>query len=66
MKNHRIFRVILFFSLLGYPCTPLHAQTTGIKNGAEFNASGLNVRVQFYDENIVRVIKWSRGERAQN
>jgi len=35
------------------------AQIKSITNGAELNTPDLNVRVQFYDENIVRVIKWS-------
>jgi len=61
MKNHFIFRGILFYLLLGSLCTPLRAQTTSIDNGAELYAPGLNVRIQFYNENIVRVTKWTPG-----
>ncbi len=37
----------------------MHAQVVEIKNGAELNTPALNVRVQFYDDNIVRVLKWT-------
>ncbi len=61
MKNHGIFHVALLLLLLSSLCPTIHAQVTRIKNGAELRAPDLNVRVQFYDGNIVRVIKWCTG-----
>ncbi len=61
MKTNVVVSIILFFFLLSCQCSTIEAQVKSIKNGAELNAPGLNVRVQFYDENIVRITKWSRG-----
>jgi len=38
----------------------LNPQVTEIKNGIELRTRELNLRVQFYDENIVRVLKWCK------
>jgi alpha-D-xyloside xylohydrolase len=59
MRKRIFVCIILFFSLLCSQCSTIQAQMKKIKNGAELNAPQINVRVQFYDENIVRVIKWS-------
>ena len=59
MNNHYLLHTILFFSLLSFQYSSIWAQVTTIKNGAELNTPDLNVKVQFYDENIVRVTKWS-------
>jgi alpha-D-xyloside xylohydrolase len=61
MKRHASSRV--FFSLLIAGCF-LHgvwAQTNVLSSGIELKAAGLNVRVQFYGEKIVRVTKWVNG-----
>jgi alpha-D-xyloside xylohydrolase len=39
----------------------LNPQVKEIKNGIELTTGGLNLRVQFYDKNIVRVLKWCKG-----
>ena len=59
MKTTSSVFIILFFFLLSCQCSMTQAQIKSITNGAELNTPDLNVRVQFYDENIVRVIKWS-------
>ncbi len=57
----RIFVFILFFTLLAI-CDVLlvAAQVKTISNGVELNAGQVNVRVQFYADNIVRITKWNR------
>jgi len=61
MRNHRIFRVSLLLSMLSMQFSATHAQVTMINSGAELKTRGVNVRVQFYDEDIVRVTKWCAG-----
>ncbi len=61
MKTNVVASIILFFFLLSCQCCTIEAQVKSIKNGAELSTPDLNVRVQFYDENIVRITKWSRG-----
>ena len=59
MKTNTALSIILFFFLSGYQCSTIQAQVQKLKNGTEIHTPELNVRVQFYDENIVRVTKWS-------
>jgi len=49
---------ILVFSCLLQPMAWGRAEPA--PNGAVVNVPGLNVQVQFYGENIVRVLKWLR------
>ena len=59
MKTTTALSIILLFISLSYQCSTIQAQTPRVKNGTEVHMPDLNVRVQFYDENIVRVTKWS-------
>ena len=51
-----LFLCVLFFTIHTFT---IPAQTKKIKNGIELNTPSLNLRVQFYSDNIVRVIKWT-------
>ena len=39
--------------------TPLQSQTQHIRNGIQLKTGDLNVKVQFYADNVVRVVKWT-------
>ncbi len=59
MKTH--VRILIALSILiftGIPST-LFPQSKEIKNGIELSAAGYNVKVQFIEDNIVRVTKWN-------
>lgn len=48
------------FFLLSFilSCTLIEAQTQSVKNGIELTTDKLNVKAQFYSNNIVRITKW--------
>lgn len=53
-----IFQSVFAF---GSKIESLNPQIKEIKNGIELTTGGLNLRAQFYDNNIVRVLKWCKG-----
>ena len=59
MKKPKIVVVLIFFSLVFQNIFSI-AQVKSVKNGAELSTSGLNLRVQFYDDNIIRILKWNK------
>jgi alpha-D-xyloside xylohydrolase len=46
-------------------CSSPKIQSYPVKNGIEIKASGFNIRVQFYTEEMARVIKWPSAGTAQ-
>jgi len=59
MKNKILQLVLLsaiFLSL--WNCTNTSTQVNSVQNGVEVSTDGLNIRVQFYADNIVRIVKW--------
>jgi alpha-D-xyloside xylohydrolase len=61
MKIKYFFALILFFVVTSLcDVSFIAAQVKTISNGIELNTSQVNVRVQFYTDNIVRIIKWNR------
>ena len=59
MRIQVFILALLFISFVSCQCTTAAAEVKTIKNGVELNTHELNVRVQFYADNIVRIIKWS-------
>ena len=59
MKKMSIVVVLIFFSVV-FQNIFLIAQVKSVKNGVELSTSGLNLRVQFYDHNIIRILKWNK------
>lgn len=55
MKRINLLLLLLAFALSGCNKTEIKE----IQNGAELSIGALNVKAQFYTENIVRVTKWS-------
>jgi alpha-D-xyloside xylohydrolase len=58
MNTCRVVVLLLSTLISGLPCRIAQAQTKPAVNGIELTAEGINVRAQFYAENIVRVTKW--------
>jgi alpha-D-xyloside xylohydrolase len=51
--------IILVF--LSIQCTSNSGKVTNIPNGVDLKTKDLNVKVQFYADNLVRVVKWLPG-----
>ena len=56
--------LILSVLLICFQMSTYYAQVKTIKNGIELSTPKLNLKVQFYDENIVRIVKWSHNGTA--
>lgn len=52
---------VLLVSCRTQPSTPKVAQMQPIQNGVQINTGALKVKVQFYADDIVRVVKWLPG-----
>jgi alpha-D-xyloside xylohydrolase len=61
MKKALSIGFILFFALLGFQCTSKKTVIQDIKNGVILKTPSLNVKVQYYTDNIVRIVKWLPG-----
>ena len=61
MRKPFIFHVILLFLLPVCRSYFAQSEVKMITNGIELNTGSLNLKVRFYDDNIVRVTKWCRG-----
>ena len=57
MKQSWLFCICIFFSSLAWQCSPQQGTLSKLKNGIQFQTSELNVKVQFYSETSVRVVK---------
>src|SRR5208337_2227643 len=53
--------LIALIALFGFHCSSTNSKLQVIQNGILFKTSDLIVKIQFYDNNIVRVMKWLPG-----
>jgi alpha-D-xyloside xylohydrolase len=58
MKKPPFILVILSILLFAGQYLNLNAQVKNVKNGIELKTPGLNLKVQFYADDIVRITKW--------
>ena len=58
MKNQTSCYIILVFILISLRCTTYQSDVKPVVNGVRVETKNLNVRVQFYDRNIVRITKF--------
>jgi len=58
MKKQTIFLLKVIF-LVTVQNFSLSAEVKNIKNGIELSSANMNIKVQFYDDNIVRILKWN-------
>lgn len=58
-------RSIIFFALIylfiTHQCTPDQHIVSYIQNGIQLETEEINLKVQFYADNIVRIVKWEPG-----
>jgi alpha-D-xyloside xylohydrolase len=59
MINRIIIYGILFVTLLLSSCGFGKREVSAVKNGIEVKSDKINLRVQFYTDNTVRVLKWA-------
>jgi alpha-D-xyloside xylohydrolase len=57
-KSTGIFILSLFIALFFIQCSDNQQKSAPIKNGIVLETKGLNLKVQFYAGNVVRVVKW--------
>jgi alpha-D-xyloside xylohydrolase len=60
MKKTKLLLLLLMTGLL-IQCSQKKGNIEKIKNGVLINAENLNVRIQFYGENMVRIIKYPKN-----
>jgi alpha-D-xyloside xylohydrolase len=58
MQKMYLFILLLSFLFITNNCVNRNVQVKTIDNGIELNSYDINMKIQFYDENIVRVVKW--------
>jgi len=61
MGKNPISKPVLTTALLFLVGTTLLGQTKKIENGVVLTRTGASIKIQFYSENIVRVVKWCKG-----
>jgi alpha-D-xyloside xylohydrolase len=62
LKNRRIFIFIAIFMLIVFQISASGTKVKQIKNGIQIETNELNIKAQFYTDNIVRIVKWMPGE----
>jgi alpha-D-xyloside xylohydrolase len=60
MKRSIIFFAIIYI-YIAYRCTPDQQIVSYIQNGIQIETEEINLKVQFYADNIIRVVKWEPG-----
>ncbi len=60
MRTTKIVLVISVLILFCFGCDQKKGKVSVIKNGAEVYTGKIYVKVQFYKDNIVRIIKWTK------
>lgn len=65
--KHKLFSLAMLAlsCWLMYSCQNNKTRVTQINNGVELNAQNINIRLQFYADNIVRVTKWAPNGKPQ-
>ena len=61
MKNTKTFFFILLIGLLSYGCTSVWNEIRPVHNGIQLFTRKINVSVKFYQDNVVRIVKWLPG-----
>ena len=65
MRIEKVFFYILILNLIGFQISASQSKIKQIKNGVKIETGELNLKVQFYADNIVRVVKWLPEESAE-
>ena len=61
MKIRVVFLLVTLVSFLAFQCTTQKPAIQHVQNGIRLETAKLNVQVQFYADNAVRVLKWPSG-----
>jgi alpha-D-xyloside xylohydrolase len=61
MRKRSIILFALIYLYLAYRCTPDSQIDRNIPNGIQLETEEVSLKVQFYTDNIVRVVKWGPG-----
>jgi alpha-D-xyloside xylohydrolase len=58
MKSRKLFLITLMLVLMIFSCSTYKTTVEQIQNGIQVETAKLNVKIQFYADDIVRVVKW--------
>ena len=58
MKKSISLVTIIFLAFLQYSCSKTEILQKSISNGVELSTEKLNLRIQFYSDEVVRITKW--------
>ena len=61
MMKHSTLFFVLIYTYIAYQCTPDQQIVSHIQNGIQLETEEINLKVQFYANNIVRIVKWEPG-----
>ncbi|MBN1377999.1 MAG: DUF5110 domain-containing protein [Gammaproteobacteria bacterium] len=64
MKKQANYLVLVALAHMALLCFAQQAIAKPVQNGVQVETGKLNVRVQFYAENIARIVKWLPGNQA--
>lgn len=56
--------VLIVLSIILLKCYSKEVKLTKIENGVELNSIDLNLRAEFYEDNILRIVKWGSDGKA--
>jgi len=65
MKNRKGSLFTLILALIAFRASAYQVMVKPLKNGIQVETGKLNVKAQFYADEIVRVVKWLPGESAK-
>ena len=60
MRSTKILLVVSALILFCFSCNQEKGKVSIIKNGAEVYTGKMYVKVQFYKDNVIRVVKWTK------
>ena len=61
LRNIHLGSLFFVLSIILNGCAGSKQEITDIQNGVSIQSKSINLKVQFYDENIVRIVKWLPG-----
>jgi alpha-D-xyloside xylohydrolase len=61
MRTSKIALLVIFIGCISFQCSKPQATVRQIQNGIILETANLNLKVQYYSDNIIRIVKWLPG-----
>jgi len=65
MKQILLFAGVVLV-VIGMQCSSQSGKVTNIPNGIDLETNNLNIRVQFFADNVIRILKWLPGTKPDS